>query len=81
MSDENSGSEQISPPTGELDQLTDSTVDPVASSDAQAHGEASTDDTAQATDPRTHRFECRSCGYVYDPAEGVKNGKYWDSRA
>ncbi|MGB1621931.1 MAG: rubredoxin [Synechococcus sp.] len=24
------------------------------------------------TDPRTHRFECRSCGYVYDPAEGVK---------
>jgi rubredoxin len=19
-----------------------------------------------------HRFECRSCGYVYDPAEGVK---------
>ena len=25
-----------------------------------------------ATDPRTHRFECRSCGYVYDPDEGVK---------
>ena len=24
------------------------------------------------TDPRTHRFECRSCGYVYDPDEGVK---------
>ncbi|ABB25204.1 probable rubredoxin [Synechococcus sp. CC9902] len=24
------------------------------------------------TDPRTHRFECRSCGYVYDPEEGVK---------
>jgi rubredoxin len=19
-----------------------------------------------------HRFECRSCGFVYDPAEGVK---------
>lgn len=27
---------------------------------------------APASDPRTHRFECRSCGYVYDPAEGVK---------
>ncbi|WP_371410873.1 rubredoxin [Synechococcus sp. UW105] len=27
---------------------------------------------ASTTDPRTHRFECRSCGYVYDPAEGVK---------
>jgi rubredoxin len=23
-------------------------------------------------DPATHRFECRSCGFVYDPAEGVK---------
>lgn len=23
-------------------------------------------------DPAVHRFECRSCGYVYDPAEGVK---------
>ena len=26
----------------------------------------------QATDPLTHRFECRSCGFVYDPEEGVK---------
>lgn len=26
----------------------------------------------EASDPRTHRFECRSCGYVYDPNEGVK---------
>jgi rubredoxin len=25
-----------------------------------------------ASDPATHRFECRSCGFVYDPAEGVK---------
>lgn len=25
-----------------------------------------------ASDPRTHRFECRSCGFVYDPEEGVK---------
>jgi rubredoxin len=27
---------------------------------------------SETTDPRTHRFECRSCGYVYDPNEGVK---------
>jgi rubredoxin len=27
---------------------------------------------APAIDPATHRFECRSCGFVYDPAEGVK---------
>ena len=24
------------------------------------------------SDPTTHRFECRSCGFVYDPDEGVK---------
>jgi rubredoxin len=24
------------------------------------------------SDPETHRFECRSCGFVYDPAEGVR---------
>ncbi len=23
-------------------------------------------------DPDTHRFECRSCGFVYDPDEGVR---------
>jgi rubredoxin len=27
---------------------------------------------AELLDPAQHRFECRSCGYVYDPAEGVK---------
>jgi rubredoxin len=26
----------------------------------------------EVLDPAQHRFECRSCGYVYDPAEGVK---------
>ncbi|MCT0223935.1 rubredoxin [Synechococcus sp. CS-1328] len=25
-----------------------------------------------ASDPDTHRYECRSCGFVYDPAEGVR---------
>ena len=29
-------------------------------------------EASSETDPRTHRFECRSCGYVYDPDEGVK---------
>ncbi len=27
---------------------------------------------APVDDPAGHRFECRSCGFVYDPAEGVK---------
>jgi rubredoxin len=24
------------------------------------------------SDPDSHRFECRSCGFVYDPGEGIK---------
>jgi len=27
---------------------------------------------AVVDDPDSHRFECRSCGYVYDPGEGVR---------
>jgi rubredoxin len=27
---------------------------------------------AAPPDPATHRFECRSCGFVYDPDEGVR---------
>ena len=27
---------------------------------------------AVASDLETHRHECRSCGFVYDPAEGVR---------
>ncbi|WP_398324555.1 rubredoxin, partial [Vulcanococcus sp.] len=27
---------------------------------------------AAIDDPDTHRFECRSCGFVFDPAEGIK---------
>ncbi|MEB3233914.1 MAG: rubredoxin [Cyanobacteriota bacterium] len=33
------------------------------------------DDAVAAEEPEDlsdHRFECRSCGYVYDPGEGVK---------
>ena len=26
-------------------------------------------------DPADHRFECLSCGFVYDPAEGIKKLK------
>ena len=38
-------------------------------------GDGDASDDAPASDPRTHRFECRSCGYVYDPAEGVRKYK------
>ncbi len=50
-------------------------VDPLAEELIEAEpnqDEASTSTDKETTDPRTHRFECRSCGYVYDPDEGVK---------
>ncbi|MFM7170033.1 MAG: rubredoxin [Cyanobium sp.] len=38
---------------------------PVPSEEAQVIVE-------EVEDTSLHRFECRSCGYVYDPAEGVR---------
>lgn len=37
-----------------------------------ATSEAAEKKAEEVSDPRTHRFECRSCGFVYDPEEGVK---------
>lgn len=36
--------------------------------DAQA---AAAEPAASGSDPDTHRFECRSCGFVFDPGEGI----------
>jgi rubredoxin len=33
---------------------------------------AGMEDEAEEEDTSQHRYECRSCGYVYDPAEGVR---------
>ena len=38
----------------------------------EAASEAPATDGKPVDDPDTHRFECRSCGFVYDPDEGVK---------
>ncbi|MEB3264333.1 MAG: rubredoxin [Synechococcus sp.] len=43
-----------------------------APADAAAPEAAGGEPEAAATDPDTHRYECRSCGFVYDPAEGVR---------
>ncbi len=49
------------------------------SSSAESPAELSTESLVESptegtegSDPASHRFECRSCGFVYDPAEGVK---------
>ncbi len=72
MSDENSGSELIKAPSGEPDPLNDTPAEAVASELVASEEPTPEKDAAPESDPRTHRFECRSCGYVYDPAEGVK---------
>ena len=43
----------------------------LAEGDLSAESPSETE-AAPADDPATHRFECRSCGYVYDPGEGVR---------
>ena len=69
MSDEISGPKAAAPAeaSGTEAEVVNTTVTATESSTT----EPSTPE-ASTTDPRTHRFECRSCGYVYDPAEGVK---------
>ena len=48
-----------------------SQVGPDAVPEPVVHGaEAAPEPLAE--DPKDHRFECLSCGFVYDPAEGVK---------
>ena len=58
VSDEIAGSEHPTPPQEDGDVIPEATT-------------AEVDESAES-DPRTHRFECRSYGYVDDPAEGVK---------
>ena len=43
-----------------------------AESPVSAESSPGPDAPELASDPASHRFECRSCGYVYDPAEGIK---------
>ena len=43
-----------------------------ASSPGQDSGSIQPDAEAATSDPASHRFECRSCGFVYDPGEGIK---------
>lgn len=39
----------------------------------EAMSESETEDGMLSIEDRSnHRYECRSCGYIYDPAEGVK---------
>ena len=68
-------SEEISGPKAAAPAEASGTEAEVSSTTVTATESSTTESStaeASTTDPRTHRFECRSCGYVYDPAEGVK---------
>lgn len=43
-----------------------------AAADSPAEVEAAEAIEPEEIDISSHRFECRSCGFVYDPGEGVK---------
>ncbi|QNJ24674.1 rubredoxin [Synechococcus sp. SYN20] len=62
---------EVDPPAEEL--IPTEATEAEAAIEAEAsEEEASASADNETSDPRTHRFECRSCGYVYDPNEGVK---------
>ena len=49
--------------------LPDQAPDPAVTHPTDALPEVATE---PVDDPDCHRFECRSCGFVYDPGEGIK---------
>ena len=65
MSDEKQPVEQSS-----VAETVEASVEPTSAEPTSA--EAASAVLAEESDPRTHRYECRSCGFVYDPDEGVK---------
>ena len=62
---------EVDPPAEELIPAEASEAEAAIEAEASEE-EASASGDNETSDPRTHRFECRSCGYVYDPNEGVK---------
>ncbi len=47
-------------------------IEPQSSIDTVSTSIGNSEDSINDSDWREHRFECRSCGFVYDPREGIK---------
>ncbi|WP_087068187.1 rubredoxin [Cyanobium sp. NIES-981] len=71
MTDEIAPQEQ---PTANQDTAPQAVSDAPAETDdpAELSASAPADPAETVDDPDSHRFECRSCGYVYDPGEGLR---------
>jgi len=66
-------SDQVPGPQPEASGVTESSEVIEAEPGPQAQEAVSVDPSVDPVeDPDTHRFECRSCGFVYDPEEGVR---------
>ena len=66
-------SDQVPGPQPEASGVTESSEVVEAEPGTQAEEALSVDPSVDPVeDPDTHRFECRSCGFVYDPDEGVR---------
>ena len=66
-------SDQVPGPQPEASGVTESSEVLEAEPGPQAEEALSVDPSVDPVeDPDTHRFECRSCGFVYDPDEGVR---------
>ena len=66
-------SDQVPGPQPEASGVTESSEVLEAEPGPQAEEALSVDPSVDPVeDPDTHRFECRSCGFVYDPEEGVR---------
>ncbi|WP_254942044.1 rubredoxin [Cyanobium sp. A1C-AMD] len=66
-------SDQVPGPQPEASGVTESREVVEAEPGPQAEEALSVDPSVDPVeDPDTHRFECRSCGFVYDPDEGVR---------
>jgi rubredoxin len=65
VSEDPADDQAIATPAAASEGLPEASTDP-----ASAESEASV--AVAVEDPDGHRFECRSCGFVYDPAEGIR---------
>ena len=66
-------SDQVPGPQPEASGVTESSEVLEAEPGPQVEEALSVDPSVDPVeDPDTHRFECRSCGFVYDPDEGVR---------
>ena len=58
------------------DEITTPDMKDLSKSDEDVREAKSSEETAEGSqsisDVDSHRFECLSCGYIYDPLEGVK---------